>query len=92
VAQLLLPYITVSTGHLWDISNRIGKMFSWLSVRYGRNKKRGGMTMFGIAEVIVGLWFLPVTLFVIIPLAMTISWYIMIFLNILKNRERKDHN
>lgn len=48
--------------------------------------------MFGIAEVIVGLWFLPVTLFVIIPLAMTISWYIMMFFNILRNREGKDHN
>ena len=32
--------------------------------------------MFGIAEFIVGLLFLPVTLFIIIPLIMLIGWTI----------------
>ena len=32
------------------------------------------MKMNGFENIIVGLWFLPVTLFIILPLAMLISW------------------
>lgn len=48
--------------------------------------------MFPIAEFIVGLWFLPVTLFVIIPLAMAIAWYMLRSFNFLRNREGKNHD
>lgn len=30
--------------------------------------------MNGIENIIVGLWFLPVTLFIIVPLAMLVAW------------------
>jgi len=32
--------------------------------------------MTGIAEIIVALWFLPVTLFIIIPLVMFAVWHL----------------
>ena len=48
--------------------------------------------MFGIAEFIVGLWFLPVTLFVIIPLTITIGWQIVMFANSLRKQEGKEHD
>lgn len=33
--------------------------------------------MYGIDLIIVGLWFLPVTLFILIPLALTCLWGIV---------------
>lgn len=41
--------------------------------------------MFGISECIVGLWFLPVTLCIIIPLAMLIVWCVVALLTPRKN-------
>lgn len=38
------------------------------------NQEQRGMKMNGIENIIVGLWFLPVTIFIIIPLAMLIAW------------------
>ena len=32
------------------------------------------MQMNGLENIIVGLWFLPVTLYIIIPLTMLVSW------------------
>ena len=50
------------------------------------------MTMFPRAEFIVGLWFLPVTLFIIIPLVMKIVWHAVMAANVLINREGKNHD
>ena len=50
------------------------------------------MAMLEIAEFIVGLWFLPVTLFIIIPLAMAIVWHGVRAVNFLRNREGKNHD
>ena len=41
--------------------------------------------MFGIAEFIVGLLFLPVTIFIIIPLVMLIGWTVKYLFNAHKN-------
>ena len=30
--------------------------------------------MSGLENIIIGLWFLPVTLFIIIPMAMLVAW------------------
>ena len=37
---------------------------------------KGGTKMNGLADVIVGLWFLPVTLYILIPLTMLFGWLI----------------
>jgi len=41
--------------------------------RYGQ---KGGNTMTGITEIIVGMWFLPVTLFIVVPLVMFAVWHL----------------
>ena len=33
--------------------------------------------MIGIDEIIVALWFLPVVLFIVIPLTMTCAWLVL---------------
>jgi hypothetical protein len=35
---------------------------------------KGGKTMTGLADVIVCLWFLPATLYIVLPLAMLCCW------------------
>jgi hypothetical protein len=32
--------------------------------------------MTGISQIVVGMWFLPVTLFIIIPLVMFVVWHL----------------
>jgi hypothetical protein len=39
-----------------------------------RREKSGGSEMFGTTDLIVYLWLLPVTLFIIVPLAMLCVW------------------
>lgn len=37
---------------------------------------KGGADMFGLPDVIVSLWFLPMVLFIILPLVMLCGWLI----------------
>ena len=42
-----------------------------------KNQRMGGRKMTGMTDAIVGLWLLPVTLFIIIPLAMLCGWAVI---------------
>ncbi|MEE4242688.1 MAG: hypothetical protein V2I36_14570 [Desulfopila sp.] len=46
--------------------------------------------MFTLADVIVGFWFLPVTLFIIIPLLMLCAWLLFRFVRLPKLSEKRE--
>ena len=43
--------------------------------------------MFGLDQIVVGLWFLPVTLFIIMPLCVGIVWLVFSLLARIVRRE-----
>lgn len=47
---------------------------------------KGGSKMTGITDGIVGLWFLPVALYIVLPLAMLCCWLVWRLINPQKYR------
>ena len=46
--------------------------------------------MFTLADAIVGFWFLPVTLFIVIPMLMLCAWVVFRFVRLPKLSERSE--